>query len=71
VSYRPLCFEMIDDAMVEVLRAKSPAERLVISNRMWRSARKIVEAVLRTEHTDWSDEAIVREIARRMSHGTV
>lgn len=60
---------MIDDTMAAVLRAKSPAERLAIANGMWRSARRIIEAVLRAEQPDWTDEQIRREVARRMSHG--
>jgi hypothetical protein len=68
---RPICIEVIDDAMAEVYRAKTPAERLAISNGMWRSARRIIDAVLRAEHPDWPEEAINREIARRMSHGAV
>jgi hypothetical protein len=64
-------FEMIDEAMVSVLRTKTPAERLAISNGMWRSARRMIEAILRKEHPDWSDEVVQLEIASRMSHGTV
>jgi hypothetical protein len=52
--------------MAEVYRAKTPAERLAIANGMWRSARRIIDAVLPAEHPDWSEEAINREIARRM-----
>jgi len=64
-------FEMIDDAMAAVLRTKTPAERLAISNGMWRSARQMIDAILRKEHPDWSAAAIQREVARRMSHGAV
>jgi hypothetical protein len=67
----PRSFVVLDPAMIEPLRAKSPAERLAISNRMWRSARKMIEAVLRAERPDWSADAISREVARRMSHGAV
>jgi Rv0078B-related antitoxin len=71
VNDRRVCIEIIDDVMVDVYRAKTPAERLAISNGMWRSARLIIDAALRTEHPDWPEEAIAREIARRMSHGAV
>jgi hypothetical protein len=71
MSERPLNFEMIDDAMAEVMRAKTPAERLAIANGMWRTARILIEAVIRSEHPDWSEEAVGREVARRMSHGAV
>jgi hypothetical protein len=66
---RPLNIELMDDAMADVLRAKSPAERLAIANGMWRSARRMIEAILRAERPDWGDDQIRREVARRMSHG--
>jgi hypothetical protein len=68
---RPLHVEMMDDAMADVLRAKSPAERLAIANGMWRSARRMIESLLYAEHPEWTDAEIRREVARRMSHGTV
>jgi hypothetical protein len=67
---RPINVELMDEAMAEVLRAKSPAERLVIANGMWRSASRMIEAILRAERPEWTDDAIRREVARRMSHGT-
>jgi hypothetical protein len=71
MARRPLNVEMMDERMADVLRTKSPAERLAIANGMWRSARRMIEAILRAERPDWSDEAIRREVARRMSHGAV
>lgn len=68
---RPLNIEIMDDVMAEVLRAKTPAERLAIANGMWRSARRMLESILRSERPDWTDEEIRREVARRMSHGAV
>jgi Rv0078B-related antitoxin len=67
IHARPLNIEMMDDAMAEVLRAKSPAERLAIADGMWRSAVRMIEAILRAERPDWTDDEIRREIARRMS----
>jgi len=67
MSRRPLNVEVMDDTMADVLRAKSPAERLAIANGMWRSARRMVEAILRAERPDGSDDEIRREVARRMS----
>jgi Rv0078B-related antitoxin len=68
---KPLNVEMMDDRMAEVLRAKSPAERLAIADGMWRSARGMIEAILRDERPDWTDDEIQRQVARRMSHGAV
>ena len=38
-------FEMIDEALAAVLRTKTPVERLAIANGMWRSARRMIEAI--------------------------
>ncbi len=37
-----LRIEVIDDAMAEVLRRKTPAERLAIGFGLWRSAQKLL-----------------------------
>lgn len=63
--------EVLDDAMAEVLRRKSPADRLAIAHAMWRSAGEMLRHALRGEHPGWMDEAIEREVARRLSHGAV
>jgi Rv0078B-related antitoxin len=55
--------------MAQILRGKSPAERLAIGAAMWRSARDMILTLLRAEHPDWTDEAVGREAARRLSHG--
>ena len=60
----------LDEAMVQILREKTPAERLAIAHGMWRSARDILRNLLRAEHPDWPDERVEREAALRLSHGT-
>ena len=64
-------FEMIDDAMADVLRQKTCVERLRIATRLWKSARVVIGGAIRMEQPEWSDEQVNREIARRMSHGVV
>jgi len=64
-------FEMMDDAMAEILSRKTEVERLAIAARMWRSARTILRGAILTEHPDWSVEQVNREIAHRISHGAV
>ncbi len=63
--------EVLDDAMADVLRQKTPAERLAIANSMWRFAQRMIESTLRAEHPDWNHEQIQRETANRLSHGAV
>jgi hypothetical protein len=63
----PPNFEIIDAAMAEILRRKTPAERLRIAGRMWQSARVILRSTIRTSHPDWTDEQVNLEIAHRIS----
>lgn len=62
-------FELMDDAMADVLRSKSEVQRLRIAARMWQSARAILRGAIRTEHPDWDQSKVNREIADRISHG--
>jgi hypothetical protein len=64
-------FEMVDDEMARILREKTGAERLKIASDMFASARRMLASHLRSEHPDWSEEQIQREVARRISHGAV
>ncbi len=63
--------EVVDDVMAEILRRKTPAERLQIAFNLWRSARKQIAGCLRSLHPDWDEAQIDRETARRLSHGAV
>ena len=57
--------------MVEILRQKTPVERLHIGMRMWKAARVLLRAAIQDEHPDWDELCVNREIARRISHGVV
>jgi hypothetical protein len=63
--------EVVDDAMAEVLRKKSAAERLAIGHRLWAFARDMIDQVVRSEHPEWTEAETRREVARRLSHGAV
>ena len=62
--------EVLDERMVQVLRDKSPAERVEMIFAANRTMRLLLEGHLRWRHPDWDDAAIAAEIARRMSIGT-
>jgi hypothetical protein len=66
----PVRFEVVDEEMAKVLRAKTPAERLAIGFGLWRSARVMLSSMLRSQHPDWSDERVNREVSTRLSHGS-
>ena len=63
--------EILDDAMVQVLKNKIPYERLQIAFGLWRSARYQLYYFLHSLHPDWDADRLNREIAKRMSHGAV
>jgi hypothetical protein len=66
---RQPCVELIDDAVVEVLRRKTPTERVAMVFAANRTMRLRLEGHLRSRHPDWDDQTVMQEIARRMSRG--
>ncbi|HQU42035.1 MAG: hypothetical protein B7Z73_06220 [Planctomycetia bacterium 21-64-5] len=65
------CIEVVDPTMAEVLREKTEWQRLEIAAGMWRSARRMVQAVIAHENPAWTTDQVDREVASRMSHGLV
>jgi hypothetical protein len=61
----------MDDTLAEVLRRKTPAERIKIGFGLWTSARDMLLAYLKKTHPEWSIEMVEKEVARRLSHGIV
>jgi hypothetical protein len=62
--------EILDPAMVEVLRGKTPAERVAMVFDANRTMRLMLSAHLHWQHPDWSEAQVGEEIARRMSRGS-
>jgi hypothetical protein len=67
----PRRIEVMDEAMAEVFRRKTPAERLAIGFGLWRSARKMLRGQLASLHPEWDAQRLEREVARRLSHGAI
>jgi hypothetical protein len=63
--------EVVDDTMAEVLRRKTPAERIALGFGLWTSAERMLMAHLKSTHPDWNESQIQSETARRLSHGAV
>jgi hypothetical protein len=57
--------DVMDDATVEMLRRKTPAERLAMCLEANRLYRLRMAEELQAKHPDWDDAAIQAEIARR------
>jgi hypothetical protein len=66
----PKRYEIVDDKMAEVLRRKTPAERLEMAHSMWRLARDLVQAGVAHDHPEWSTDMVQAETARRMLRGS-
>jgi hypothetical protein len=71
VQNPPRLIETPDDRVVEILRAKTPAERLAIGMAMWSSARRMLVSLVSQQHPEWDADQISDEVARRLSHGAV
>ena len=67
----PRNIEVIDDQTAAVLRSKTGAERLRIADEMYAWARHTLTSHLRSEHPQWDEARVAREVARRLSHGAV
>lgn len=63
--------EVVDDVMAEVLRRKTPAERIQIGFKLWTAARNMLMTHLKETHPEWDADKLKREVARRLSHGAV
>ena len=61
--------EVIEDQMSEVLREKAPWERITIGFKIWTDAREMLISHLQSSHRDWSQERVLKEVARRMFRG--
>ena len=64
-------WEMVDEAMADILRQKTPAQRLAIAFDMANFVQTMIKTNLGCQNPDWTPERIQRETARRISHGVV
>lgn len=63
---RMIRFEVVDDDMAEVLRRKTPAQRLASAHAMWLYARDRLQNLLIAQHPDWTESQLKAEMRRRM-----
>lgn len=63
--------EVMDDQMAEILKRKSPADRIGMGFEIWLSAQRMLKAHLTATHQTWNEEQINREVAGRLAHGAV
>ena len=58
--------EIVDDVLADVLRQKTPAERIAMAGDANDSARLMTAAGIRYQHPGWANDDVAREVARRM-----
>jgi len=63
--------ETSEKAAIEMLRRLTPEDRLRTASGMWKAAQKMLLTLLAHEHPEWSEERVRREVAHRLSHGSV
>lgn len=62
--------ETIEDSMVDILKKKSPQERLTIAFNLYHSAKLQLTHYLCSLYPDWDARNIQYEVTKRLSHGT-
>lgn len=63
----PEKLEVMDDATVEMLRNKTPAERLAMVSDANDTVRILVAAGIRWQHPEWNETSVQKEMVRRMT----
>ena len=58
--------DVIDDDMAEILRQKSPAQRIQMAAEANDIARILAAGGIRYLHPDWTEGRVRQEVARRM-----
>ena len=61
--------ELLHPLVAEILRNKTPAERVAQALDSNRLVRERLTAHLRREHPDWSDDMVAAEVGRRVLRG--
>ena len=62
--------EVVDEAVAEVLRQKTIAERIEMIGAAHRTARVLLAAGVRHQFPDWDDQQVEAEVCRRLLGGT-
>ncbi|MFH0889449.1 MAG: hypothetical protein V1871_09615 [Planctomycetota bacterium] len=63
--------EVIDDRMADVLKRKTPAERLNIGFGLWHSTTVLLTSFIKSLHPKWDEKMIQKEVVRRISNGAI
>ncbi len=61
--------EVLDEAVADVIRRKTPAERIEMVAAAHRTARHLIAAGVRKQHPKWDDQQVQAEVLRRLIGG--
>ncbi len=61
--------EVLDEAMADILRRKTPAEKVQMIGAAQRTARRLLAAGVRHQHPDWDDARVEAEVLWRLTRG--
>ena len=64
----PRDIELIDDKTVEILGKKTGGERMLMAAQMFETARILIRSNIVSNHPDWSEEQVVKELRRRLGN---
>ncbi len=62
--------EVVDEAVAEILRKKTPGQRMSMVADAWDFAREWIESGLRSNHPDWDESDVRKELSRRLLNET-
>ena len=63
---RKIHIELLHDRVIEIMRRKTPAERIAMILDANDTARSLAAAGIRHCHPDWNERRLQAEVARRM-----
>lgn len=63
--------EVVDQAVADMMRLKTPAEKVALVSAAHRTAKRLMAAGIRRNHPDWPEAEIQAEVCRRLLHGTI
>ena len=62
----PSRIEVVDEVIAEILRKKTPAQKVEMVFAANRTARMLVRGGVLLRHPDWDEEEVQREVSQRM-----
>lgn len=59
--------EVVDELTAGIMRRMSAARKMQMVDELVEFGRRLMAAGVRADHADWSEEAVAREVARRLA----